>query len=65
MMRKLQSVLQKDFMPYGDVLELPPDNHDKFAIISKESKAGWRLAVFRYSNHDIGEIECHPESLEL
>lgn len=40
------------------------DRESNFRIIAAEPESPWRLAVFRYWNHSIEKIECHPTSME-
>lgn len=63
-MKLLQSIHKETFEKYGDVLEFPNDCAEPFYIVTKEENEPWRLAVFRYSNKEIGRMECHPTSLE-
>lgn len=63
-MKLLQSIHKETFEKYGDVLEFPNDCTEPFYIVTKEENEPWRLAVFRYSNKEIGRMECHPTSLE-
>ena len=63
-MRKLQSITKENFKQFGTVLEFPADSKETFLILETEAINGWRLAVFRYTNKEILELECHPASKE-
>lgn len=63
-MRKLQSIHKETFEKFGSVLEFSTECQESFEIVITEEKEPWRLAVFRYTNKKIKEMECHPASLE-
>ena len=64
-MTALKSVHQEDFAKYGKVLEFPADSkEERFEVVITEEKQPWRLAVFRYRNKTVKQMECHPTSLE-
>lgn len=61
---QLQSVTARAFAPYGKVLEFTPEADDRFHVVITEEREPWRLAVFRYRNHEIDTMEAHPTTLE-
>lgn len=61
---QLNSITAERFAPFGKVLEMVPDGDDRFQVIISEDKEPWRLAVFRYRNHEIHMLEAHPTTLE-
>ena len=61
---RLESVSAESFAPFGSVLEFPGDFEDNFYIVETDDQNPWRVAVFRYCNHEIQRIECHPTSKE-
>ncbi|WP_432627108.1 ureidoglycolate lyase [Brotaphodocola sp.] len=63
-MAEIERITVENFAPFGSVIEFPKDNHDNFYIVETEETEPWRLAVFRYSNHEIQRIERHPTSKE-
>ncbi len=66
-MKKIQieSITEESFRPFGRLICFPEaDRESNFRIIAAEPESPWRLAVFRYWNHTIEKIECHPTSLE-
>ena len=60
----LNYVTAEEFAPYGRVLEFTPDADPRFQVVITEEHEPWRLAVFRYSNHEISMMESHPTTLE-
>lgn len=60
----LQFITAEAFAPFGRVLEMLPDGDDRFQVVITEEKEPWRLAVFRYRNHEIDMLESHPTTLE-
>ena len=60
----LKNITVDNFSPFGKVLEMTPDGDDRFQIVITEEKDPWRLAVFRYRNHEINMLEAHPTTLE-
>lgn len=63
-MAEIQVITRETFAPFGTVLEFPETTADDFYIVDTEEKEPWRIAVFRYRNHSIRRIECHPASKE-
>lgn len=63
-MCKVQSIQQSSFERYGKVIEFPIDYQEAFHIVMAEEKVPWRLAVFRYTNQSITQLERHPSSME-
>lgn len=63
-MKSLKVIKKDSFSRYGEILAFPPDSMDNFYIVTTEEREPWRLAVFRYKNKEIKQIECHPESME-
>ncbi len=61
---QLESVTVNAFKPFGTVLEFLPGDTSNFYIADTETEQPWRVAVFRYSNREIRQIECHPGSKE-
>jgi ureidoglycolate hydrolase len=60
----INSITREGFEPFGTVLEFPPDCNEPFCIIDTEENSPWRVAVFRYSNHEVSRMENHPSSKE-
>lgn len=60
----LEYVTKEAFAPFGSVIEFPKEEKEAFYIIETEEEHAWRLAVFRYTNHSIKRLECHPHSKE-
>lgn len=63
-MAEIEVITRETFAPFGTVLEFPETTTDDFYIVDTEEKEPWRIAVFRYRNHSIRRIECHPASKE-
>lgn len=63
-MAEIEVITRETFAPFGTVLEFPETTADDFYIVDTEEKEPWRIAVFRYRNHSIRRIECHPASKE-
>lgn len=64
-MGRLKSIHKKEFEKFGKVLEFSAENlEEPFEIVISEQKEPWRLAVFRYRNRTVKQLECHPTSLE-
>lgn len=61
---QLQPITAQNFAPYGRVLEFTPEADERFHVVITEEKEPWRLAVFRYRNHEIDTMEAHPTTLE-
>ena len=60
-----ETITEDSFRPFGRLICFPEtDRESNFRIIAAESESPWRLAVFRYWNHSIEKIECHPTSME-
>lgn len=64
MLKSLLSVTPENFAPYGEVIEFPQQNKDRFYIVEQELESPWRIAMFRYSNKEIRRLEHHPTSKE-
>ncbi len=61
----VESITEESFRPFGRLIRFPEsDTESNFRIIASEADSPWRLAVFRYWNHSIEKIECHPTSME-
>lgn len=61
----VESITEESFRPFGRLIRFPEsDTESNFRIIASEPGSPWRLAVFRYWNHSIEKIECHPTSME-
>ena len=63
-MVKLESVSREAFAAFGEVVEFPAGCQDAFFIVDSEDTYPWRLAIFRYSNKEIRQMENHPSSKE-
>jgi ureidoglycolate hydrolase len=66
-MRKaeIECITEESFRPFGRLIRFPEeDRESNFIIIASDTESPWRLAVFRYWNHSIEKIECHPTSME-
>ena len=63
-MGRLKSIHKADFERFGKVLEFSDSCREPFEIVITEEKEPWRLAVFRYANKTVKQMECHPTSLE-
>jgi len=63
-MRDLKTITKESFAPYGTVIKFPEDFTGNFLILETEQEQPWRLAVFRYDNHEIEVLEHHPTSKE-
>lgn len=63
-MKEIEEITRASFEPYGNVIGFPEDDHTNFYIAASDREKPWRLAVFRYRNHEIQRIECHPTSME-
>lgn len=64
MFHPIEPITQTTFTAYGKIIEFPEDDKSNFYITASDSETPWRLAVFRYENHEIKTIECHPTSME-
>ncbi len=62
-MLPVETLTEEKFRPYGRLIRFPEADKTNFYIVASDEKP-WRLAVFRYSNHSIQRMECHPTSLE-
>ena len=62
--RTIERITQESFREFGSVVEFPADNRENYYIVDCDKENPWRLAVFRYNNHSIRRIECHPTSKE-
>lgn len=60
----IELITKDSFTAFGSIIEFPEDDNSNFYIVASDDKKPWRLAVFRYSNHEICTIECHPTSME-
>lgn len=60
----IESITRANFSAYGNLIEFPEDDKSNFYIAASDTEKPWRLAVFRYKNHKIKTIECHPSSME-
>ena len=66
-MRKaeIECITEDSFRSFGRLIRFPEeDRESNFIIIASDAESPWRLAVFRYWNHSIEKIECHPTSME-
>lgn len=63
-MKKIEIITEDSFRAYGKVIRFPEGDRSNFYIVDNDSDHPWRLAVYRYSNHSIKRIECHPASKE-
>ncbi len=63
-MAEIEIITKESFAPFGNIIEFPEGNEENFYIVDTEDRQPWRLAVFRYSNHEIQRIERHPTSKE-
>lgn len=63
-MVKIETITRENFAPFGTVIEFPEGDDGNFYIADTDDANPWRLAVFRYDNHEIQRIECHPTSKE-
>ena len=66
-MRKaeIECITEDSFRSFGRLIRFPEeDRESNFIIIASDTESPWRLAVFRYWNHSIEKIECHPTSME-
>lgn len=63
-MKPIEIITRENFHPFGNVIEFPEDDQTNFYIAASDSEKPWRLAVFRFWNHEIKRIECHPTSME-
>lgn len=63
-MVKLESVSREAFAAFGEVVEFPATCQDNFFVVDSENTNPWRLAVFRYNNKEIWQMENHPSSKE-
>ncbi len=62
-MLPVESLTEENFKQFGRLIRFPEEDQTNFYITASDEKP-WRLAVFRYSNHSIQRIECHPTSME-
>ena len=63
-MRPIERITEESFAPYGSVIAFPAEDQTNFYVVANDQTHPWRLACFRYSNHSIRKIECHPTSQE-
>lgn len=63
-MKEIQNITKENFEQFGTVIAFPENSKEPFLILETEAEAAWRLAVFRYNNREISEMECHPTSKE-
>jgi ureidoglycolate hydrolase len=63
-MRPIEIITQENFSAFGSVIAFPPEDTGNFYIVASDAEKPWRLAVFRYRNHEIKTIERHPTSME-
>lgn len=63
-MHPIEMITRESFAPYGEVIAFPPEDKTNFYVVASDGEKPWRLAVFRYWNHSIKTIECHPTSME-
>lgn len=63
-MKTIELITRESFEPFGNVIAFPKEDTTNFYIAASDSEKPWRLAVFRYWNHEIQRIECHPTSME-
>jgi ureidoglycolate hydrolase len=63
-MKPIELITRESFEPFGNVIAFPKEDRTNFYIAASDSEKPWRLAVFRYWNHEIQRIESHPTSME-
>lgn len=63
-MVSLLSITPEDFSPYGTIITLPQNSEEDWYIVDGDSQNPWRIAVFRFRNKEIIQLECHRDSKE-
>lgn len=64
MLHSIELINKNNFAAFGSIIEFPEEDISNFYIVASDDEKPWRLAVFRYHNHEILTIECHPTSME-
>ena len=64
MMIEIETITHGSFSEFGEIVAFPEGDQSNFYIVDSDAGNPWRLCVFRYRNHTIRRIECHPSSKE-